>query len=448
MVTRRAAAARPPAASAPATPRQRGGVSGLTTAARPLEPEGLQQVPRRRGVARPLLLASSAGITPRFSVSTTTKTNALPAYYSNARPELTQLVNRPGMRILEVGCAAGAMGEALLAKGAVEVVGIDIFEPALAIARKRLSAVHRVDLDQLPVLPYPEGHFDLITFADVLEHLVDPPAVLRHLRRWLADDGQILLSIPNVRHESVVLPLLVDGDWEYADCGILDRTHLRFYTRSGLLKLLKSSGFALDGKMAGVQTGVPPYVEKALELVKALGGDPKQFLEECDVVQFVAFARPTGPRPVQALPPPTASAAAADPWEGSRPTRILVLPDLQVAEDCCAAALPAIADGVRSNPGITLGVALPAAGLAEPPPVVRSLPAKHELDLLLTELPVTPRGWEALLRGAHMLVLTAPRPEVDSLAHRLGVPVHHAWTDPEILAAAGGAPSRTAPPLS
>ncbi len=167
---------------------------------------------------------------------------ALPSYYGFARPELTGLVEARGLRILDVGCASGAMGASLLSKGAAEVVGLDIFEPALAQARQRLTAAHRVDLDLLPELPYPEGHFDLVTFADVLEHLRDPAAVLRHLRRWMRDDGRILVSLPNVRHESVVLPLLLEGRWDYADAGILDRTHLRFFTRSGMEALLHAAG--------------------------------------------------------------------------------------------------------------------------------------------------------------------------------------------------------------
>jgi len=374
---------------------------------------------------------------------------SLPAYYSNSRPELVQLVEPAGLNVLEVGCAAGAMGAALLARGAAQVVGLDVHEPALELARRQLTAAHRIDLNALPPLPYPEGHFHLITFADVLEHLVEPAAVLRHLRRWLADSGRILVSIPNIRHESVVLPLLVEGKWEYSDWGILDRTHLRFFTREGVLKLLADGGFALEGRMAGVQTGRPPYLVKAAELVEALGGDVARFLDECDVLQFVLLARPrehragsqptTHPAAVAAPRPP--APAAPGPWNGSKRVRVLLVPDLEDPSDCWATALPAIARSLGGSGTTTLGIALPAELLERPPAPVADVAASGlDLDLLLTEQPRSDAGWEALVGGTTVLVLTASQPELVSLARRLGVEVQDARRDPRLAGAPAAAP--------
>jgi len=369
----------------------------------------------------------------------------LPAYYCLPRPELTQLVTAPGLRILEVGCAAGAMGEALLAKGAAEVVGLDIFEPALAFARKRLTAAHRVDLNSLPELPYPDGHFNLMTFADVLEHLVDPIQVLKHLRRWLHRDGTLLLSLPNIRHESVVLPLLVEGQWEYADCGILDRTHLRFFTRSGMLRLLDSAGFETVGKMAGSQTPIPVYVQKAAELVKALGGDPAKFIEESNVVQFITYAARkgrgelqlstgAGQKPASTNPAELQAndGAAVDPWAGSRTQRVLLAPDLDSAKDCWAGVLPRLAQQLSGNPAVTLGVALPLEHVQKPPAPIQALPTTLDVDLLMIEAPSSAAAWEALLRGASIMVLTGPRPELSHLARRFNVVIHDAVADPKL----------------
>jgi len=376
----------------------------------------------------------------------------LPAYYCLPRPELTQLITTPGLRILEVGCAAGAMGAALLAKGAAEVVGLDIFEPALALARTRLTAAHRVDLNALPELPYPDGHFDLMTFADVLEHLVDPARVLRHLSRWLGRGGTLLLSLPNIRHESVVLPLLVEGQWEYADAGILDRTHLRFFTRKGMLRLLDEAGFEVVGKIAGSQTSTPVYARKAAELVKALGGDAAKFIEECNVVQFITFAARKGgaearasdedrrPRAVLPPPAPAAEAAAADPWAGSREKRVLLAPDLGSPQDCWAAVLPRLAQHLSGQAAVTLGLALPREHVEKPPAPVQALPSTLELDLLLTEQPGTPAAWETLLRGTGILVLTGARPELAEAARRMGVVIHDAAADPQLRPAPIAAP--------
>jgi hypothetical protein len=289
-----------------------------------------------------------------------------------------------------------------------------------------------------------------MTFADVLEHLVEPAAVLRHLRRWLSDSGRILISIPNIRHESVVLPLLVEGRWEYADSGILDRTHLRFFTRDGVLKLLVDAGFELEGRIAGVQTGRPAYVAKAAELVEALGGDARRFLDECDVVQFVLLAKAREARAGAAAAAPSrvearpgqAGPARTSPWNGSKRTRLLLVPDLDDPGDCLATAMPAIARAVAGS-GTTLGVALPTEALEKPPtPVAELAQAGLDLDLLLTEQPRTDAGWEALVGGATLVILTGNRPGLVSLATRLGVEVQDARRDPQL----GGAASAPVQP--
>ena len=378
----------------------------------------------------------------------TTNAGALPAYYQNSRPELVQLVQPRDLRILEVGCAAGAMGAAFLQKGAREVVGLDLFAPALELARGRLSAVHQVDLNRLPPLPYPDGYFDLITFADVLEHLQDPAAVLRHLRRWLRDGGQILCSIPNVRHESVVLPLLVEGRWEYADWGILDRTHLRFFTRQGVKALLADAGFRLCGKMAGVQSARPPYVAKAAELVAALGGNAAEFLEECDVVQFVFLARSEAGAAATASPPAVSAGGSPasrpwDPWAGSRAVHVLLAPALDDPQDCFASAFPVLARSLRGNRSVTLAVALPRESLENPPAAVKAVAGKVDIDLLLTPTPQDEAGWERLLKGTKLFVLTSEQRKLVALSRRLGVEVQDARRDPQL---SGAPPPSTATP--
>ena len=364
----------------------------------------------------------------------------LPAYYQLSRPELTQQIQAAGLRILEVGCAAGAMGAALLAKGAREVVGLDIFEPALAVARTRLSAAHRVDLDALPELPYPDGHFDLVTFADVLEHLRDPAQVLRHLERWIAPGGGILVSLPNVRHESVVLPLLVEGRWDYADSGILDRTHLRFFTRRGMEQLLQCAGYEIAGQVTGSQTTMPAYVFKAAELVEALGGDGKKFLQECNVVQFFAFAAPVARAEKRARSAAgggcqghqPCSTPRPDPWAGSRAQRVLLVPEIGAPEERWEEVLPRLAAQLSGDTSVTLGVVLPVDLHREHPAALKALPTSLDLDLMLAELPRTAEEWEALVRGTTILVLTSPQPELAALARRLGVNVHDALRDPAL----------------
>jgi hypothetical protein len=217
--------------------------------------------------------------------------------------------------------------------------------------------------------------------------------------------------------------------------------------------------------MSGVQSPRPDYVLKAAELVEALGGDPGRFLEECDVVQFVFLARPVearaaaGPglaarapeaRPA-AAPPPAAALpeAGRGPWAGSRRIRVLVVPDVQDPADCLGPALASLASSMHAKRDVTLAVVLPTALLEAPPPAVASIAGAPDLDLLLTELPRTPAGWEALVAGATMVVTTSPRPEVEPVARRLGAELHDARRDPALagpppvppaVAAIGAAP--------
>src|SRR6185436_7844996 len=99
-----------------------------------------------------------------------------------------------------------------------------------------------VNLDEADALPLAPASLDCIVCADVLEHLRDPERALRLLLRYLAPDGLLVASIPNVRHASVLLPLLVEGRFRYQDEGILDRTHLRFFTLHEIVELLTRAG--------------------------------------------------------------------------------------------------------------------------------------------------------------------------------------------------------------
>jgi spore maturation protein CgeB/ubiquinone/menaquinone biosynthesis C-methylase UbiE/Tfp pilus assembly protein PilF len=163
------------------------------------------------------------------------------AYYECPRRELLQHVPGRARRVLDVGCGAGAFGHTLKQeRGVEEVAGIELVETAAARAREVLDQVLVGNLEEMD-LPFPEGYFDCIVCGDVLEHLVDPAASLRKLARVLAPAGVIVISIPNVRFHDVV-GMLSLGFWTYADAGILDQTHLRFFTRAELPGLIQRAG--------------------------------------------------------------------------------------------------------------------------------------------------------------------------------------------------------------
>jgi SAM-dependent methyltransferase len=170
-----------------------------------------------------------------------THLNAPAGYYDEPRPEVSSLVP-PGARfVIDVGCGSGALGRALKAKRPeVEVRGVELVAAQAAIARGCLDDVHLGGAEE----PLP-GHWpapDCVIFADVLEHLTDPWQVVRQYRALLRPGGSVVASIPNVANR-LVLGGLLRHRWDYAAFGILDRTHLRFFTRETAIELFQNAGF-------------------------------------------------------------------------------------------------------------------------------------------------------------------------------------------------------------
>ncbi|HEY7217088.1 MAG TPA: class I SAM-dependent methyltransferase [Candidatus Binatia bacterium] len=147
------------------------------------------------------------------------------------------------LRILDVGTADGYLGAMLKAQGHY-VVGIEREESIAARARASYDRLYVADIEDFE---FPDrDEFDYILFADVLEHLRDPVAVFRRSLQALRKTGEIILSVPNVANFSVRLSLLL-GRFDYTERGILDRTHLRFFTRRTITNLLNECGcHALD----------------------------------------------------------------------------------------------------------------------------------------------------------------------------------------------------------
>ncbi|MDA8330581.1 MAG: class I SAM-dependent methyltransferase [Candidatus Dormibacteraeota bacterium] len=145
-------------------------------------------------------------------------------------------------RILDVGCASGNLSGFLIRERGCSVVGVER-DPAAASAAAAKGLDTRVlDLDTSSLAQALQGErFDRIILADVLEHLLHPAAVLRAAVGLLGPRGQVLVSIPNISHVDVILALLHDR-WEYRDSGLLDRTHLRFFTEAGFRELAASAG--------------------------------------------------------------------------------------------------------------------------------------------------------------------------------------------------------------
>ena len=195
-----------------------------------------------------------------------------------------------GRRLLDVGAADGLLSRLLTARG-WKVTGLEADPVAAAAGAQHCERMIVADLDG--GLPRLAGDFDAIVCADVLEHLRDPAVALMALRSSLAADGHVVISIPNVAHAWMRLSLLA-GRFDYAERGILDRTHLRFFTRRTLGALVTGAGLRLTRMTS---TPVPLYQVvperwhgRALATLHALNAASARALPRLLAYQFVVLA--------------------------------------------------------------------------------------------------------------------------------------------------------------
>jgi len=172
--------------------------------------------------------------------------------------------------VLDVGCGKGLLGEALSHMGC-RVTGVESHATAAAESQKRLARVVEHDLTQAEGVINALGGqtFDVIVFADVLEHLPDPLGTLELYKQYLAEDGCMMISVPNVAVWDVRLKLFF-GAFNYGDAGVMDRTHLRFFTLRTIKLLLQEAG--LEVKQVSNSPGI---VRAFLPLIKLLYGGGK-----------------------------------------------------------------------------------------------------------------------------------------------------------------------------
>ena len=146
-----------------------------------------------------------------------------------------------GSRVLDIGCATGRRGEWLRKHLQCQVVGVEYNPEMVEVARTRCNEVHQANLEDLPELPQPDGSFDVLIFGDVLEHLRNPEQVLTYLQRYLSRGGRVLISLPNFLFLFVRIKVVL-GIFRYTEYGILDKTHLRFYTKVTAGELAENCG--------------------------------------------------------------------------------------------------------------------------------------------------------------------------------------------------------------
>ena len=204
---------------------------------------------------------------------------------------LDWLADGHGRRLLDVGAADGLLGRHLTERG-WKVTGIEADPAMAAVGGAHCERMLVADLNRgVPAL---DGVFDVIVCGDVLEHLADPGAVLSALVRALAPGGDVIVSVPNVAHLWMRLSLLA-GRFEYTERGILDRTHLRFFTRRTLDALLAAADLRPVRRVATpvplYQVVAPRWHGGALAAIHALSAAAARALPRVLGYQFVVQAR-------------------------------------------------------------------------------------------------------------------------------------------------------------
>lgn len=221
-----------------------------------------------------------------------------PGYFEWARPEVLALIPESARRVLEIGCGAGRLGASLKSRQQAHVTGIEMDAGAADAARHLLDEVLCADAESSEIT-FPDHAFDTVVCADVLEHLRVPERLLARIRRWLEPGGTLVASLPNIQHHSVVTSLL-EGNFTYESAGLLDATHLRFFTRREIEKLLFRTGFHLESLQsvpgpADSEWWQSPSPEVRIGGFHMTGLDPER-AKEFFTYQYLVTARSEPPR--------------------------------------------------------------------------------------------------------------------------------------------------------
>ncbi len=206
------------------------------------------------------------------------------AYFGESRPEMLPFVPQAAATVLDVGCSDGLFGASLKRRQRCEVWGVEMVAAAAEKAESRLDRVLANGFEEASL---PSRYFDCVIFNDCLEHLANPEAALALTRDLLNHGGVVVASIPNMRYFPVMTDLLLRRNWEYADYGVLDRTHLRFFTCNSVRTLFRNARFVVEQV-----TGINPYLWGSPLPFKLLNTALCGAISDMRYQQFAVVAKP------------------------------------------------------------------------------------------------------------------------------------------------------------
>jgi len=215
--------------------------------------------------------------------------------HSIVNQDLMAMIPASARRVVEVGCMHGAMARAFRAQHpTVHYTGIEIDPDYAAVAAQACNQVLAGDIEAFGTAAFAQLFpSDCWIFGDCLEHLRDPWRIVRQIREAIDADGCLLACIPNAQHWSVILRLAT-GAFRYEDSGLLDRTHVRWFTRVTMLEMFAQAGWRVEKAFSRtVPAQAPAAVMDAIRVIaQASGTDPNQAATDANVFQYMFKAVP------------------------------------------------------------------------------------------------------------------------------------------------------------
>ncbi|HET8838656.1 MAG TPA: class I SAM-dependent methyltransferase [Flavobacteriaceae bacterium] len=165
-------------------------------------------------------------------------------YYNKIRQEMLKYMPEKPKRVMDVGCGRGTFAAVVKEKTNAEVWGLEFMEAEAKEAEKVIDKVFagpcENNIDKLP-----DNYFDVVYFNDVLEHLTDPYWVVEKFKEKLAPNGIVISSIPNLRYHNALWSLMFKKDFRYRRSGVMDHTHLRFFTKKSIRRMYEEKGYEI-----------------------------------------------------------------------------------------------------------------------------------------------------------------------------------------------------------
>lgn len=210
--------------------------------------------------------------------------NKSDTYYINTRKDLYPFIPQHLTKTLDVGCATGVFSRYLKQKYNNETWGIEMHQDSANVAKENLNKVLTGSFDEVKD-KLPIDYFDCVFFNDVLEHMPYPEECLSFVKKNLSNQGVVFISLPNIRYIGVMREFILKKDWKYRDSGIMDKTHLRFFTKKSMVRMVESCGYSVQS-IQGINS-----ISKFC-LTSILNKLLFDYIEDTRFKQYVIIAKP------------------------------------------------------------------------------------------------------------------------------------------------------------